>query len=68
MICDSNLLQMTGKLLLNTAEWAALMRGRSFHVTTQASQVPALTHMELCLLLAAIALKKFTPLVLKPLK
>lgn len=44
------------KLCLHTAELVALISWCSVCVTTQTVQMPALSHMEPCLLLAAIAL------------
>lgn len=60
-------LESAGKRLLHTAERVGLIWGCSFCVTTQAVEVPALSHMELCLLLAAMALKINTASI-KPIK
>lgn len=54
-------------MLLHTAEQVALISWCSVYVTTQAVQMPALSHMELCLLLAAVALCINTATI-KPIK
>lgn len=57
LFSDDNLLQMTSKTLLYTVERAGLTWGCGFRVTTRAVRAPAPSHMDPCLLLAAIPLE-----------